>query len=55
VDNMRKCSSKLQIKYEIIVDGRLLGVLWESAKTRKELKRLRQLGGIEIKGPLYVQ
>lgn len=52
---MRKFSSKVRIKYEIIVDGRLLGVLWGSAKTRKEINRLKQLGGIEIKGPLYVQ
>lgn len=36
-------------KYEIIVDGKNLGILYESARTQKELKRLKGLKGIEIK------
>ena len=52
---MRKSKTKCLIKYEIVVDGRVCGVLWDSARTQKEIKRLQRLKGIEIKGPLYEQ
>ncbi len=41
------------MKYEIFVDGQKLGVLWDSAKTQKEIKRLSGLIGVEVKGPFY--
>lgn len=40
--------SKLLYKYEIVVDGKKVGILFDSKKTRKEVKRLKNLRGVKI-------
>lgn len=36
-------------RYDIYVDGKKIGILWESKKTQKELQRIRDLKGVHIK------
>lgn len=50
---MKRENEKYLVKYEIYVDGRKLGVLWDSARTQKEILRLRGLMGVAVKGPFY--
>ena len=41
-------------KYEITVDGKKLGILFDNPRTQKELKRIKDLKGVHIKKSLVI-